>query len=61
MLVLHRNIGGAINIMHGDEVMTIRVCGVDGRQVKLSFDAPLSFDIIRDDAHTDKDGNRYDI
>ena len=59
MLTLERKIGEEISITHGDETIDIIVTDIRRGHIKLSFDGPLTFQVLRDDAVKDINGNRY--
>jgi sRNA-binding carbon storage regulator CsrA len=50
MLVLHRKIDGVIEIRHNGETLRVVVCQFDARGVRLGFEGPRSFSVVRDDA-----------
>lgn len=50
MLVLARREGQKIHVRHKGETLTLTVVE-DGTLIRLGFDAPRSFEIVRDDAN----------
>ena len=50
MLTLERKTGEAVSITHKGETLDVIVSDIRGGSIKLSFDGPLSFAVIRDDA-----------
>lgn len=54
MLVLTRRVNELIKV--GDNV-TVKVCGVNGNQVKIGIIAPRDIDIVRDNCKKDRDKN----
>ena len=49
MLTLNRKEGQIISITHGDETLDVYVTLIQGNNVKLSFDGPQSFEILREE------------
>lgn len=50
MLVLKRNWKDRIEIHHGGETLVVQVVETDEHFVRLGFDGPTSFHVIRDNA-----------
>lgn len=59
MLTITRKIGDQVTITHGDETIDIIVTDIRQGQIRLSFDGPLTFQVARDDAIKDVNGNVY--
>lgn len=49
-LIITRRSGTSFEVRHGGEVAIIRVTSSTPSRVVLSFDAPKSFELVRDDA-----------
>jgi carbon storage regulator CsrA len=49
MLVLSRLVGQNIVIRAGDLLITVRVCGIQGRQVRVGVDAPMWVAVDREE------------
>ena len=50
MLTLERKVGEAVSITHKGETINVIITGIKYGNVKVSFDGPLSFAVVRDDA-----------
>ena len=50
MLCLSRNLGQEILVWHAGECLRIVIAGLKSSAVRLDFDGPVSFEILRDNA-----------